>query len=143
MFDGIYAVVNTCFNSMPLRSFCICLDKGFRCIPLRMSRIVYIFTSCHAEFNDPALQDAESNQDKRNKWSCLDVVHRDAACRRKLSAVYRRHHIGPGKRDHINKEDKLKGVVYNLKECFTSAGKNCNKLLDFDGKTFLAAVADA
>ena len=101
------------------------------------------FHLCHAEFNDPALQDAESNQDKRNKWSCLDVVHRDAACRRKLSAVYRRHHIGPGKRDHINKEDKLKGVVYNLEECFTSAGKNCNKLLDFDGKTFLAAVADA
>ena len=108
-----------------------------------MSRVKDIFTSCYAELDDPALQDAECDQDERYERSRLNVIHRDAAGRGKLSAVHRRHHIGPGKRDHVDKEDEFEGVVHNLEDRLASAWENCNKLFDLDRQAFLAAVADA
>ena len=50
--------------------------------------------------------------------------------------------IRPGKRDHIEKEYQFKSVIDDFEECFASSWKDSNKLFDFDGKTFFAAVAD-
>ena len=98
-----------------------------------MSRVENIFPSGNTKFDDPALQDAKCNQNKRNKGCCLNIVHRNGAGRRNLSAFYGRAHIGIGKGNHIQKEDQLNGVVDNLDDCLSPPWKDGNKLFDFNG----------
>ena len=53
--------------------------KEFRCVALRMSRIDDMLSARDAKLDDPALKDAESDEDEGNKRSCLDIVHRNPA----------------------------------------------------------------
>ena len=96
-----------------------------------------------AKLDDPALKNAECDEHEGNKRSCLDIVHRNPAGRGELTALYGGHQIGPGKRNHVQEKDQLKGVVDKLENRFSLAREDRDKLFNFNGEAFFAAVTDA
>ena len=96
-----------------------------------------------AKLDDPALKDTESDKYEGNKRSCLYIVHWNPAGRGELAALYGGHQIRPGKRDHVQEKDQLKGVVDKLENRFSLAREDRDKLFNFNGEAFFTAVTDA